>query len=44
MMPDFVTVWGGKYYISVAQLLIYMKVRVPIVALEETIFNYSQCI
>lgn len=35
---------GEKYYIGVAQLLIHMKVKVPIVALEETIFIYSQCI
>lgn len=45
VMPDFVAAClRGKYYISVAELLIHTKVRVPVVGLEETIFNYSQCI
>lgn len=30
--------------IGVILLLIQMKVKVPIAALEVTIFNYSQCI
>lgn len=34
----------GAGEVSVAQLLIHLKVEVPIAALEVTIFNYSQCI